>query len=175
MVLAMEWFWHLVSARLKESRFPSCPCWCLRCRGLLVTTTRKEKFQWSPYGLHGHCIGGENPDTELGRPLLTHHHWDDKGTFCYCKVRLQVQSALVVHWHHRSGGTHCHLGGREVLASYLALSDITLWGVGHPVTVWWDWKSMLILSLLVVLGVEQQFFLCHLAGEWLLTKGFLLC
>lgn len=153
--------------------FPPCPCWRLRGRGLLVTTARKEKFQWSPHGLHGHCIGGENPDSRLGRPLLTHPHWDDKGTFCYCKVRLQVQSALVVHWHHRSGGTHCHLGGKEVLASYLALSDITLWACWGTLLLSGEIGSLFLYSaFLVVVGVEQQFCLCHLAGEWLLTKGF---
>lgn len=159
----------------RKSRFPPCPCWRLRCRGLLVTTAWGRSSSGVHIRLHGHCIGGENPDSPLGRPLLTQPHWDDKGTFCYCKMRLQVQSALVVHWHHRSGRTHCHLGGKEVLASYLAFSDIILWGCWGTLLLSGEIGSLCLYSaFLVVVGVEQQFFLCHLAGEWLLTKGFLL-
>lgn len=61
-------------------------------------------------------------------PLRTRPHWDNKGVFCYWKVRLQVQSALVVHWHHRNGGAHYHLSGRKALASSLDLSHISLVG-----------------------------------------------
>lgn len=61
-------------------------------------------------------------------PLRTRPHWDNKGVFCYWKVRLQVQSALVVHWHQRNGGAHYHLSGRKALASSLDLSHISLVG-----------------------------------------------
>ena len=99
------------------------------------------------------------------RPLLIVPHWDGERASYYCKVRMQVQSPLVVHQHHRSGGAHYHLTGRKVLAFCLAFSDMTLvgcWstpsvssGVGSlnsPLSLcWWGW------------GMESRFF----CGIWL--------
>lgn len=84
-----------------------------------------------------HCASSDTPA-----------HWDVEGVLCYCKVKVQVQSALVIYWHQRNRGARYYLAERKVLTSYLDLSDITLIGVlGHPVTITSVWKSQLTLSL----------------------------
>ena len=137
---------------------------------LFITTGQGWGFQWSPHGLHGHCNGGESPDSPKassdssplgwGRSILLLQGEDASSVSPCCPPTPQEwRGSLPPDWKESSGllfGLLWHDPGRVL---------------EHPVSVFWGRESQLpSQSLLVGVGDGVTIFLWHLAGEWMLTK-----